>query len=119
MARAARRAMFFISVSPKEGVVDSTVRTLRGRPPRNLQETSMRSVRPPPGSDLPGFAERLPVGAGCGAEVSSEAAAQVDGRGESDPGGDGLHGEIGLFQQYPCRGVGRAATVPGWCRAVR
>ncbi|GAA3363917.1 hypothetical protein GCM10017744_060600 [Streptomyces antimycoticus] len=32
-----------------------------------------------------------------------EAAAQVDCRGESDAGGDGLDRQVGLFQQYPCR----------------
>jgi hypothetical protein len=35
--------------------------------------------------------------------VCSEAAAQVDRRGEPDAGGDGFHGKVGLFQQYPCR----------------
>ena len=57
-----------------------------------------------------GFAEGTPVGAGCGAEVRPEVAAQIDRRGESDPGGDGLHGKVGLLEQHPCR-VEAAAEV--------
>ncbi|MFG2501052.1 hypothetical protein ACGFSB_22925 [Streptomyces sp. NPDC048441] len=34
---------------------------------------------------------------------AAETAAQVDRRCESDPGGDGLHRQVGPFEEDPCR----------------